>query len=205
MLLADAVPCASRARVLLVSDETVGALYADRAAASLGRGGFRVIEHRIAPGEASKRLSVAEGVYNVLAAENVGRDGVVLNEVWRDGPEACLGMTVSGFPNLFFLYGPNTNLGHSSIIVMIEAQVRYILSCLQQMSAHGIAAVDVRAEVQEQYNREMQERLSDSSWATVEDSWYLQGGKVTNNWPGRTTEYRRRTRHCNLGDFQQSR
>lgn len=132
----------------------------------------------------------------------VGRDGAVLNERWRGGPEACLGISVAGFPNLFFLYGPNTNLGHSSIVVMIEAQVRYVMSCLEQMRGRGVRAVDVRPEVQEQYNREMQSRLAESSWATVGDSWYVQDGKVTNNWPGRTTEYRKRTRHCDLADYE---
>ncbi len=132
----------------------------------------------------------------------VGRDHAVLNDVWREGPEACLGMTVAGFPNLFFLYGPNTNLGHSSIVVMIESQVRYIMSCLRQMKERGVAAVDVRPEAQERYNREMQERLAESSWATVGDSWYVHNGKVTNNWPGRTTEYRKRTRECDLGEYE---
>lgn len=135
----------------------------------------------------------------------VGRNGVVLNDAWRDGPEACLGVTVSGFPNLFFLYGPNTNLGHNSIVMMIESQVRYILSCLEQMRTQRIAAVDVRREVQEAYNREIQQRLAESSWATVGDSWYVHDGKVTNNWPGRTTEYRRRTSHCDLADFELTR
>jgi cation diffusion facilitator CzcD-associated flavoprotein CzcO len=134
-----------------------------------------------------------------------GRDGKVLNEVWRDGPEACLGLTVSGFPNLFFLYGPNTNLGHSSIVMMIESQTNYVMSCLRQMVEQKVDAVDVRPEVQQRYNREMQERLAESSWASVSDSWYVHGGKVTNNWPGRTTEYRRRTRHCELDDYQLSR
>ncbi len=131
-----------------------------------------------------------------------GRDGAVLNEVWRDGPEACLGMTVAGFPNLFFLYGPNTNLGHSSIVVMIESQVRYIMSCLRKMREQGLSAVDVRREAQERYNREIQSRLAESSWASVDDSWYVHNGKITNNWPGRTTEYRKRTRECDLGDFE---
>ncbi len=132
----------------------------------------------------------------------VGLGGQVLNEVWRDGPEACLGITASGFPNLFFLYGPNTNLGHSSIVMMIESQVRYVMSCLDQMTSQGIAAVNMREEVQREYNREMQDRLAGSSWATVGDSWYVHDGKVTNNWPGRTTEYRKRTKHCDLADFE---
>lgn len=134
----------------------------------------------------------------------VGRGGAVLNDVWRDGPQACLGITVAGFPNLFFLYGPNTNLGHNSIVMMLESQVRYIMSCLDQMRREGIAAVEVKRDVQDAYNREIQQRLADSSWAMVGDSWYVHNGVVTNNWPGRTTEYRQRTRHCDLADFEVS-
>lgn len=133
--------------------------------------------------------------------EVVGPDGRNLNEEWREGPEAHLGISVSGFPNLFFMYGPNTNLGHNSIILMIESQCRYLLSLFKQMAAKSIEAVDVRPEVQQAYNDELAERLASSSWVLIEDSWYLQGGKVTNNWVGRTTEYRRRTNHADLADF----
>lgn len=132
----------------------------------------------------------------------VGRGGAVLNDAWRERPQAFLGIAAAGFPNLFFLYGPNTNLGHNSIVIMIEAQVRYILSCLRQMRARGAVAADLRRAVQETYNREIQARLANSSWASVGDSWYVHHGVVTNNWPGRTTEYRRRTRDCNIEDFE---
>src|SRR5699024_3210766 len=64
-----------------------------------------------------------------------GRDGRDLHEQWREGAEAHLGLTVNGFPNLFMLYGPNTNLGHNSIIFMIESQIGYILSCLRHLMA----------------------------------------------------------------------
>ncbi len=131
-----------------------------------------------------------------------GRDGRRLDDEWTTGPQAHLGISVSGFPNLFFLYGPNTNLGHSSIVLMIESQVRYLLSLLRQMAARSIQAVDVRPEVQQAYNDELAERLADSAWVLIDDSWYLQGGKVTNNWVGRTTEYRRRTNHADLDDFE---
>ena len=131
----------------------------------------------------------------------VGPDGRNLNDEWRNGPQAHLGISVTGFPNLFFLYGPNTNLGHNSIVVMIEAQCRYLLSLFRQMAARSIQAVEVRADVQQAYNDELSARLADSSWVLVEDSWYLQGGRVTNNWVGRTTEYRRRTAHAVLADF----
>lgn len=131
----------------------------------------------------------------------IGRDGRHLNDEWRDGPEAHLGINVAGFPNLFFMYGPNTNLGHNSIVLMIESQCRYLRSLITQMAAESIQAVEVQPEVQQAYNDELSERLADSSWVLIEDSWYLQGGKVTNNWVGRTTEYRRRTRSADLEDF----
>jgi cation diffusion facilitator CzcD-associated flavoprotein CzcO len=127
-----------------------------------------------------------------------GRD---LNDEWRDGPQAYLGLAVAGFPNLFFMYGPNTNLGHNSIVLMIESQCRYLVSIIRQMAARSIQAVDVKAEVQRAYNAELAERLAKSAWVMIEDSWYLQGGKVTNNWVGRTTEYRRRTNHADLSDY----
>lgn len=130
-----------------------------------------------------------------------GRGGRSLADEWSDGAEAYLGITASGFPNLFFLYGPNTNLGHTSIVLMLEAQVRYVLSALDQLSATGIDWIDVRPEVQRRYNDELQARLAETAWTTIEDSWYLQNGKVTNNWPGRTTEYRRRTNRCDLTDY----
>lgn len=130
-----------------------------------------------------------------------GPDGRDLQAEWADGPQAHLGISVAGFPNLFFLYGPNTNLGHNSIVLMIESQCRYLLSLVTQMAARSIQAVEVRPEVQQAYNDELASRLADSSWVLIEDSWYLQGGKVTNNWVGRTTEYRRRTQRADLAEF----
>ena len=131
----------------------------------------------------------------------VGPGGRDLNADWQEGPQAYLGISVAGFPNLFFMYGPNTNLGHSSIVLMIEAQARYLLSLFHQMATSSIQAVEVRADVQQAYNDELAERLEDTAWVLIEDSWYLQGGKVTNNWVGRTTEYRRRTDHARLDDY----
>ncbi len=130
-----------------------------------------------------------------------GPGGRTLADDWADGPQAHLGMSVAGYPNLFFLYGPNTNLGHSSIVLMIESQCRYLLSLVTQMAATSIQAVEVRADVQAAYNAELADRLADSAWVLIEDSWYLQGGRVTNNWVGRTIEYRRRTNHADLSDF----
>ncbi len=132
-----------------------------------------------------------------------GRGGEVLNERWdRDGAEAYLGITHSGFPNFFMMYGPNTNLGHNSIIVMIEAQTRYILSCLNTLHYRRAAWLDVKADVQDDYNRDLQQRMKGMIWSEVGHSWYKRNGKVTNNWVGRTTEYIKRTREMNSDDYE---
>lgn len=133
----------------------------------------------------------------------VGRGGEVLNETWeRDGAEAYLGITHTGFPNFFLMYGPNTNLGHNSIVIMIEAQTRYILSCLDQLSAMRARWLDVKRDVQRDYNDRLQERMHATIWNAVDKSWYKKNGKITNNWVGRTTEYRRLTRRMNPRDYE---
>ena len=133
-----------------------------------------------------------------------GLNGEVLNELWdREGAEAYLGITHTGYPNFFMMYGPNTNLGHNSIVVMIEAQTRYILSCLNELDTRSASWLDVKPEVQHQYNKVVQQRLQESSWAAVDNSWYKNDrGKITNNWAGRTTEYRRRTKAVNPADYK---
>jgi len=132
-----------------------------------------------------------------------GRGGVVLNDVWEaQGAEAYLGITHTGFPNFFMMYGPNTNLGHNSIVIMIEAQTRYILSCLDALSTHKAKWLDVKSQVQQTYNDWVQDRLKDSTWAAVDRSWYkTESGKITNNWVGRTTEYRKLTKRLNPNDY----
>jgi cation diffusion facilitator CzcD-associated flavoprotein CzcO len=119
-----------------------------------------------------------------------GQGGRKLHEVWRDGAEAYLGVAVAGFPNLFLMYGPNTNLGHNSILFMIEAQVRYIVECVGELSRSSRAWLDVKPEVQLAFNDEVQAALAETVWATSCGSWYkTASGKVTNNWKGFTLEY----------------
>ncbi len=121
-----------------------------------------------------------------------GADGVSLKEVWADGARAHLGVTVPGFPNLFFVYGPNTNLGGSSIIGMMEAQAGWIAQVARRLAHGSEGPVAVRRDVWEAYDREMQDRLGDSVWAGC-DSWYVDGSRITTNWPGLVTEYKQRT------------
>lgn len=120
----------------------------------------------------------------------VGRDGVDLHERWVDGAEAHLGMTVAGFPNLFVLYGPNTNLGHNSIIFMLERQISYVLSCVRRMVEDSAASLEVRQEVEAASNRALARRLDGTVWASSCHSWYkTASGKITNNWAGPTLRY----------------
>ncbi|PCJ58566.1 MAG: hypothetical protein COA73_09870 [Candidatus Hydrogenedentota bacterium] len=132
-----------------------------------------------------------------------GRDDRSLNDLWdKEGAEAYLGITHSGFPNFFMMYGPNTNLGHNSIVVMIEAQTRYILSCLDALESKQAAWLDVKGDVQQKYNTWIQQRMTEKVWTVIDKSWYKRDGKVTNNWVGRTTEYRKRTRKMNPDDYE---
>ena len=135
--------------------------------------------------------------------EIVGRDGLKLDEVWHDGAEAYLGITVSGFPNLFMLYGPNTNLGHNSIVFMLERQISYVLQCVQEMVAGGHTSLNVRQSVMDSYNRAVQRRMHQTVWEAGCSSWYKNAaGKVTNNWPTFTVEYWLATRHPWFGAFE---
>jgi cation diffusion facilitator CzcD-associated flavoprotein CzcO len=131
-----------------------------------------------------------------------GLNGVDLRDTWHDGAEAYLGITVSGYPNMFILYGPNTNLGHNSIIYMLESQTDYALSAIRYVGTYGTTWANVRPEVQREYNEELQSRLGDTVWESGCASWYrTASGKNTNNWPSFTIEYRRRTRFFDAGNY----
>ena len=130
-----------------------------------------------------------------------GRDGVALHDAWRGGAEAYLGITVAGFPNLFLLYGPNTNLGHNSIVYMLESQIHYIMCCIDAL-ASGLRYIDVRVEVQSSFNARLQRAMERTVWNRGCTSWYRTAeGKHTNNWPGFTFAYRRATRRLALEDY----
>jgi cyclohexanone monooxygenase len=103
---------------------------------------------------------------------------------------------VAGFPNLFFLIGPNTGLGHNSMVYMIESQLNYVLDCLRLMGDRGVSTVEVRPEVQDSYNAELQEKLVDTVWNTGGCmSWYIdRNGRNTTIWPDFTWRFRRRTK-----------
>ena len=135
--------------------------------------------------------------------EIAGLGGAVLEKVWAEGSEAYLGLTVSGFPNLFMMYGPNTNLGHNSIIFMIECQANYILQCVQRLAEQDLRFLDVRAGAQRVFNERLHRELARTAWARTERSWYkTDSGKITNNWSGTTTRYWRETRRVDWDAYR---
>jgi cation diffusion facilitator CzcD-associated flavoprotein CzcO len=135
----------------------------------------------------------------------VGRGGVEIHDAWRERMSAYLGITVSGFPNLFLLLGPNTGLGHNSVVLMIEAQVRYVMSCLSLMKRRKRRVLEVRPETQKQFVADVHRRLQGTVWQSGGcHSWYQdqRTGENTTLWPGSVVAYVRRTRSASPGDYE---
>lgn len=132
----------------------------------------------------------------------VGPSGTALKDAWQTGAEAHHGLLVSGFPNLFLLYGPNTNLGHNSIWFMLECQVRYVMRCLDELARRGARYIDVKREAMARSNAALQTALAKTAWSADCSNWYkTTDGKITNNWSGRTTAYWRATRKPNFDEL----
>jgi cation diffusion facilitator CzcD-associated flavoprotein CzcO len=133
-----------------------------------------------------------------------GVGGMDLNEAWRSGAEAYLGTTVSGFPNMFLVVGPNTGLGHSSMILMIEAQVQYIMGALKEIAKKNARYIDIKKDAQKKYNDDMQRELSKSVWQSGGcTSWYqTKEGKNVTLWPGFTFTFMNRTKHFEADKYE---
>jgi cation diffusion facilitator CzcD-associated flavoprotein CzcO len=125
-----------------------------------------------------------------------GRDGRTLADHWDGSPRAYKGAAVAGFPNLFFLVGPNTGLGHNSIVFMIESQITYVMGALKAMRRRGAAVLDVRPEAQAAYNAELEEMTRGTVWVSGGcSSYYIdRNGHNSTIWPTFTWPFRRRTR-----------
>ena len=161
-------------------------------------------------------IVLATGFKPFNITENItlsGRDGLQLAEAWRNGPEAFRGVTVTGFPNLFMLMGPNTALAHNSIVIMIEAQVQYILQCLAWLRDGRLDTVEVRPDAQRRYNEELEERFKRTVWSDrVEtpargrplipcSTWYRHAsGKNHVLWPGSSLSYCAMMRRADIRD-----
>ncbi len=140
---------------------------------------------------------------NFLAGiEVTGTAGEKLSDVWAEGAEAYLGLAVPGFPNFFLLYGPNTNLGHSSILFMVERAADYVVALLAEMGRTGARTAEVRTAAHRTFSADVQERMAQTAWVGNCTSWYkTAAGRITNNWPGFTTQYWWRTRRRRAQDW----
>ncbi|WP_079249367.1 NAD(P)/FAD-dependent oxidoreductase [Streptomyces sp. IMTB 2501] len=139
-----------------------------------------------------------------IAERVVGAEGITLADSWKNGMQALRGAAAAGFPNWMTIIGPNTGLGNSSMILMIESQLNYMADYLRQLDVlGGRTALDARPAAVEGWNRTVQERMKRTVWNTGGcTSWYLDAsGRNTTIWPGTTSEFRRATRRVDLGEY----
>jgi len=134
--------------------------------------------------------------------EITGAEGHSLRGEWAEGAHAHLGMTVPRFPNMFLMYGPNTNTSGGSIIIYLEAQAAYIRQALGQLGARGAGAIEVLPEVEAASDRAVQARFAGTAWTGC-DSWYRnEQGRIVANWPGYMREYIEQTRVLNPDEYR---
>ncbi len=144
-------------------------------------------------------------VTDFLGAKTI-RDGQgrSLADHWSGSPQAYLGTAIAGFPNFFMLLGPNTGLGHNSVVFMIESQIEHLMRALDEMERRGADSIEVRAEAQERFNREVQERMPPTVWNSGGcASWYIdRNGVNTTIWPGFTWKFRRIAKRLRAADYR---
>jgi cation diffusion facilitator CzcD-associated flavoprotein CzcO len=134
----------------------------------------------------------------------VGKGGLHLRDAWAQSPDAYLGITTANFPNLFILYGPNTNLGHNSITFMLERQVEYVVKAVRAMREKNIAALEVKKSAQDRFQSELQAALAKTTWADPHcHSWYKNSkGHITQNWSSHTRDYAAATAEVKWEDYE---
>jgi cation diffusion facilitator CzcD-associated flavoprotein CzcO len=140
----------------------------------------------------------------LIGCRVVGKGGVEIHDAWEKRMSAYLGITAAAFPNLFMLLGPNTGLGHNSVVLMIEAQVRYAMKCLKLMKRRKQRVLEVRPEIQQSFVEEIYRRMSGTVWQSGGcKSWYQDQstGEITTLWPGSVVSYLRRTRSVSASDY----
>ncbi len=194
----DFYPALARENVELVSEPI----------ARIDPGGVVTADGRLREADA---IVLATGFKAFDFAEQIdviGRGGRRLAEEWADGPEGYNGVLVAGYPNLFILMGPNSGLGHNSIVFMIEAQVRYVLLALRLIERGRLSHVEVREEVQKRFNAELAKRFRGTVWSvgTPErppcGSWYRSpSGRLSALWPSFASAYWWRLRRADPRDF----
>lgn len=132
-----------------------------------------------------------------------GRDGRSLKDTWDGSAQAYLGTAVSNFPNFFLLLGPNTGLGHNSMVYMIESQIAHVLGALKAMEQRGAATIEVREDAQKRFNDEVQRRMKGTVWESGCMSWYLdEHGRNVTLWPDWTWRFRQRVRRFDPAAYE---
>ena len=143
----------------------------------------------------------------LIGCRVVGKGGVEIHDAWGKRMTAYLGVTVNGFPNFFILLGPNTGLGHNSVVLMIEAQVRYTMNCLNLMKRKKQRVLEVRPQIQQSFVEEIYRRMAGTVWQSGGcHSWYQDQntGEITTLWPGSVVSYLRRMRSISASDYELS-
>jgi cation diffusion facilitator CzcD-associated flavoprotein CzcO len=143
----------------------------------------------------------------LIGCRVVGRGGVEIHDAWGNRMSAFLGVTVTGFPNFFMLLGPNTGLGHNSVVLMIEAQARYVMKCLKLMNRRKQHVIEVRPDSQKRFVEEIDRRMGGTVWQSGGcHSWYQDQstGEITTLWPASVISYLRRTRSVSPSDYELS-
>jgi cation diffusion facilitator CzcD-associated flavoprotein CzcO len=155
------------------------------------------------PADAAIFATGFDATEGIGAARIYGRGGTELAAEWKDGMAAYLGTTVAKFPNMFLIVGPNTGLGHNSMIEIMEAQYRYVCAAAELMRREHLRAIDVKPGVQAAFNADLQERLKGTIWNSGCKSWYLdKRGNNTTLWPGFTFVFRKLTKRPNPDAYE---
>jgi len=139
----------------------------------------------------------------VAPMEVIGVGGRTLAEEWDPVARAYLGLSVPGFPNMFLLYGPNTNGGTGSVIYVIEAGVAHVIAALNALERTNADRIEVRRERADTFNRELRSALAGTVWHTGCTNWYVdENGNDPSQWPWMWSTYRRRTQHLEPGAYE---
>jgi cation diffusion facilitator CzcD-associated flavoprotein CzcO len=179
-------------------------LIADRVA-EVTEAGIRTDDGRERPADVLVLATGFKAHGFVAPMKIVGAGGRTLAEEWAEVPRAYLGMSVPGFPNMFLLYGPNTNGGTGSVIYTIEAGMRHVIATLDELRRTGARQIEVRRHTAEAFDRELRAALAKSVWHTGCTSWYVdENGNDPNQWPWLWSTYRRRTARIDPGSYELS-
>jgi cation diffusion facilitator CzcD-associated flavoprotein CzcO len=191
LLSSDYYPALQRPNVDLITDPITG----------ITETGMVTVDGSAHPADVIIYATGFRVVESVTSLNVAGRDG---RKLAPENLEAYRGVTVGGFPNFFMLLGPNTGLGHTSAVFMIESQIQHVLSCLRILSKAKASTIEVREPAQRRYNDALQRRLRRAVWSEGGcDSWYLDADGVNRTlWPGFSFEYWARTRRARRGDYQ---